>query len=48
MCSSPERPPPLGVEPGFQPLNVREFPDTKITSSLTVRRELVSYYGCNL
>ena len=40
--------PALGAEPGFRPLNVREFPDTKITSSPTVREELVSYYYPNL
>jgi len=26
-----------GAEPGFQPLNVGEFPDARITSSPTVR-----------
>ena len=34
----------LGVEPGFPPPNVRDFPDTRITFSLTVRGGLVSYY----
>jgi lipopolysaccharide/colanic/teichoic acid biosynthesis glycosyltransferase len=37
-----------GAEPGTQPLNVREFPDTSITSSPTVPGEPVSYYDVDL
>ena len=37
-----------GAEPGTQPLNVREFPDTSITSSPTVPGKFVSYYDVDL